>query len=79
MRGVRDEGAQLAFGPGPGPQRLVDVVDQQVERVADVADLGAGLGQVGRHPAAAQIDGAALQRHRGDVGGDLGDPGQRTQ
>ena len=73
VRGVGDELPHLLLARVPRAQRVLHVVEQGVERRADLPDLGAVVGQLGRH-AGGVADLALRQRYGGHVvrgGGDL--------
>ncbi len=72
VRGVRDELAHLLLAAVPRLQGRPDVVEHRVQRRADLADLGAFVGQVLRYPLV-QGDRAGRQRELGDRVGGRGD------
>ena len=67
VRGVRDELADLLLAAVPRLERGLHVGEQGVERGADLADLGALVGEVVGHPLG-EVDVALGQRQRGDRG-----------
>ena len=78
MGGVGDELAHLLLAAVPGLQRGLDVGEQRVERRADLADLGALVGEVLGHPLG-QVDLAGGQRQLGHLVGGGRDLAQRPQ
>ena len=76
--GVGDELAHLLLALVPGVQRRLDVGEQRVEGRADLADLGALVGEPVRHPLG-ELDVAGRQRQLGDVVRGRRDLAQRPQ
>ena len=78
VRGVRHELAHLLLAPVPGAQRCLDVLEHRVQRRADLADLGALVGEVLGHPLL-ERDRAGGQRELGHRVGGRRDLAQRPQ
>ena len=76
--GVGDELAHLLLAAVPLVERRLDVVEHRVERRADLADLGALVGEALGHPLG-QVDLAGGQGELGDAVGGAGHLAQRRQ
>ena len=78
VRGVRDELAHLLLAAVALVEGRLDVVEHRVERRADLADLGALVGEAGGH-ALGHVDLAGGEGELGDPVGGAGDLAQRRQ
>ncbi len=78
VAGVGDELAYPHLACLACGERGRDVAEQAVERRADLADFGAGVGVLVRN-ALAERDLAAVELELGDASGGLGDAAQRPQ
>ena len=76
--GVRDELPDLLLAAVPRVEGVLHVPEQRVQRDRDLADLGAFVRQLIRHPRG-HPDLAGVERQTGHLTGGLRDPAQRPQ